>query len=96
LAKIDAESIKRYGKKFMKSSAAMRTDLLTELDAEQKAFQKSKAKETPSHYFKVIKDNVLWGYFSSEIGATVALRFVEFPGKYTTVDYKKGEHAYSS
>lgn len=95
LAKIDAESIKRYGKKFMKSSAAMRTDLLTELDTEQKAFQKTKAKETPSHYFKVIKDLVLWGYFTSEEGATQALRFVELPGKYTTVDYKKGDHAYS-
>lgn len=95
LATIDAESIKRYGKKYMKSSAAMRTDLLTELDSEQKAFQKTKAKETPSHYFKVIKDLVLWGYFTSEIGVMQGLRYVELPGRYTTEDYKKGDHAYS-
>lgn len=95
LGKIDAESVKRYGKKFMKLSAAMRTDLLTELDSEQKAFQKNKAKETPSHYFRVIKDLAIWGYFTSEIGATQALRFIEFPGRYTTEDYHRGQHAYS-
>lgn len=95
LAKIDAESVKRYGKKFMKLSASMRTDLLTELDSEQKAFQKSKAKETPTHYFRVIKDLAIWGYFTSEIGATQALRFVEFPGRYTTEDYQRGQHSYS-
>lgn len=96
LETLESESIKRYGKKYMKSSAALRTDLLNELDAEQKAFQKGKAKETPSHYFRVIKDLVLWGYFTSEIGATQALRFVEFPGRYETVDYKRGDHAFSS
>lgn len=95
LETLESESMKRNGKKFMKSSAMLRTDLLNELDAEQKTFQKSKAKETPSHYFRVIKDLVVWGYFTSEIGATKVLRFVEFPGKYETIAYKKGDHAFS-
>lgn len=95
LATLESESVKRNGKKFMKSSAMLRTDLLNELDAEQKSFQKSKARETPSHYFRVIKDLVLWGYFTSEIGATQALRFVEFPGRYEMQDYKRGDRAYS-
>lgn len=95
LATLESESVKRNGKKFMKSSAMLRTDLLNELDAEQNSFQKSKARETPSHYFRVIKDLVLWGYFTSEIGATQALRFVEFPGRYEMQDYKRGDRAYS-
>jgi hypothetical protein len=97
LAQLDAESIKRYGKPFMKSTAKLRNDLLTELDTEQKAFQKNKKKkEDPSHYFRVIKDLVLWGYFTSEIGYTQAQRYIEFPGRYTTVDYKKGDRNFSA
>ncbi|MBL7827319.1 MAG: gluconate 2-dehydrogenase subunit 3 family protein [Saprospiraceae bacterium] len=91
LAKLDDGSKKRHGKAFLKCNSKLRMDYLLELDSEQKAFQKSKKTEEPSHYFRVIKDLVLWGYFTSEIGATQALRFLEYPGKYTTVDYKKGE-----
>jgi hypothetical protein len=37
---------------------------------------------------------VLLGYFTSEIGANKALRFLEVPGKYETIDYKKGDRAW--
>ncbi len=95
LATLDAEVKKRYAKKsFMKLTPGQRTEFLTALDKEQKDFQKNKKKDDPSHYFRVIKDLVLWGYFTSEIGATQALRFVEYPGKYTTIDYKKGDRAW--
>lgn len=95
LTTLDAEGLKRYGKKsFVKLSPAQRTELLTALDQERRTFQKSKKKEDPAHYFQVIKDLVLWGYFTSEIGATQALRFVEYPGRYETIDYKKGDRAW--
>lgn len=95
LATLDAEVKKRYAKKsFMKLTPGQRTEFLTALDKEQKDFQKNKKKDDPSHYFRVIKDLVLWGYFTSEIGATQALRFIEYPGKYTTIDYKKGDRAW--
>ena len=95
LATLQAECKKRYGKSsYMKLSPVQRNEFLTALDKEQKEFQKNKKKEDPSHYFRVIKDLVLWGYFTSEIGATQALRFVEYPGKYTTIDYKKGDRAW--
>lgn len=95
LATLQAECKKRYGKSsFAKLSPGLRTEYLTALDKEQKEFQKNKKKEDPSHYFRVFKDLVLWGYFTSEIGATQALRFVEYPGKYTTIDYKKGDRAW--
>ncbi|MCB0544201.1 MAG: gluconate 2-dehydrogenase subunit 3 family protein [Saprospiraceae bacterium] len=92
LTSLEAAGKTKYGKSsFRKLSPLQRNELLTALDQEQKAVEKSKKKEEPSHYFRVFKDLVLWGYFTSEIGATQALRFLEYPGKYTTVDYKKGE-----
>jgi len=94
LAKLDTDCLGRYGKKFLKCSPKLRFDHLTELDAEQKTFYKTKTKEQPHHYFRVMKDLVLWGYFTSEIGATQALRFVEYPGRYETIDYKKGDRAW--
>lgn len=96
LTTLEAETKKRYGKKsFTKLSPAQRTEFLTALDKERREFQKNKKKrEDPNHYFQTMKDLVLWGYFTSEIGATQALRFVEYPGKYTTVDYKKGDRAW--
>lgn len=94
LAKLDTDSKGRYGKTFLKCSSKLRHDHLAELDAEQKAYYRTKKKEDHDHYFRVIKDLVLWGYFTSEIGSTQALRFVEYPGKYTTIDYKKGDRAW--
>lgn len=94
LATLDETCKKSTTKSFMKCSPAQRTDFLTILDKERREFQKNKKKDEPTHYFQTIKDLVLWGYFTSEIGATQALRFVEYPGKYTTVDYKKGDRAW--
>ncbi len=94
LAKLDADCKGRYGKAFMKCPKNLQNDHLVELDAAQKAYYKTRKKEDPEHYFRVIKDFVLWGYFTSEIGATQALRFVEYPGRYETIDYKKGDRAF--
>ncbi len=95
LTTLQAECKKRYAKSsYLKLTPGQRTELLVALDAEQKDFQKSKKKDDPSHYFRVIKDLVVWGYFTSEIGATQALRFVEYPGRYETIDYKKGDRAW--
>ena len=48
--------------------------------------------EMPTHYFTMMKQLTLWGYFTSKEGITQALRFVPVPGKYQgCVDYKKGD-----
>ena len=47
-------------------------------------------------YILMIKDLTLLGYFTSEVGATEALRFVETPGRYEPcVEYKKGDRAWA-
>ncbi len=91
LTSLENDCKAKTGKSFMKCTAQERQSFLSELDTAQKAYHKSKKKEDPAHYFRTMKDLTLWGYFTSEIGATQALRFVEYPGKYTTIDYKKGD-----
>ena len=50
----------------------------------------------PPHYYTLIKQLTLWGYFSSKPGTTQALRHVPVPGKYDgNYDYKKGDRAFS-
>ena len=54
------------------------------------------APEIPNHYFRMIKELTLLGYFTSEVGATKALRYVEIPGRYDgCMPYKKGDKAWA-
>ncbi len=96
LTTLQAACEQTNGKSFQKCSLAQRTALLNTLDKEQREYQKNKKPGSgqPNHYFRTIKDLTLWGYFSSEIGATQALRYVETPGRYETIDYKKGDRAW--
>ena len=53
--------------------------------------------EIPNHYFKLMKELTLLGYFSSEIGATKALRYIAVPGHYDgNLPYKKGDKAWAT
>ena len=52
--------------------------------------------DPPSHYFRMMKELALLGYFTSEIGCTQALRYVESPGRYDPcVPYQPGEKAWA-
>jgi hypothetical protein len=52
----------------------------------------NKLKSDPEHYFSLMKELTIIGYFSFEIGCTKALRYVEAPGAYQgEVPYKKGD-----
>jgi hypothetical protein len=96
MTKLNDLSKKKYDNSFMKISDQQRHDLLVELDKEQKEYMKNKKKEEPSHYFRMMKELTLLGYFTSEIGATKARRYVETPGKYEgCVPYKKGDKAWN-
>ena len=49
------------------------------------------------HYFSMMKQLTLWGYFTSKPGATQALRYVAVPGKYEgCIRYKKGDKAWAT
>jgi hypothetical protein len=58
---------------------------------------KHKGPEIPNHYFRMIKELTLLGYFTSEVGATKALRYIAIPGRFDgCVPYKKGDKAWAT
>jgi hypothetical protein len=65
------------------------------LKREQAKSDKKKFVGSPSHYYTMMKQLTLWGYFSSEIGAKQALRYLPIPGKYDgNYAYAKGDRAW--
>jgi Gluconate 2-dehydrogenase subunit 3 len=97
ITKIDEASKKKNGKSFMESSADERKALLTEIDQELKSYNKGKKPEEPNHYFGLMKQLTLLGYFTSEIGCTQALQYVAVPGRYEgCIPYNKGDRAWAT
>lgn len=96
LLQLDDASNKKFGKKFIDTDASQKTTLLTAIDKEQKDYAKTKKPEEGNHYFTMMKQLTLLGYFTSEPGATKALRYVPVPGKYIgCIPYKKGDKAWA-
>jgi hypothetical protein len=97
MQKVNEASKKMHDKSFMDSTPEQRHDLLVTLDKEAKDYMANKKKDAPTHYFRMMKELTLWGYFTSEPGATKALRYVQVPGRYEgCIDYKKGEKAWAT
>lgn len=52
--------------------------------------------DAPPHYFRMMKELALLGYFTSEIGYTEVLRYEETPGRFEPcVPYTEGEAAWA-
>lgn len=96
IPKLKEASKKKYSKDFMELSAAEKHDLLVDIDKEAKDYNKTKKEGDPNHYFSMVKQLTIWGYFTSEPGATKALRYVAVPGHYDgNFPYKKGDKAWA-
>jgi hypothetical protein len=96
MGKLNDASNKRFDKIFMQITPQQRHELLVDIDKEQKDYTTKKKEEDNAHYFRLMKELTLLGYFTSEIGATQALRYVESPGKYEgCIPYKKGDRAWA-
>ncbi|WP_162416727.1 gluconate 2-dehydrogenase subunit 3 family protein [Cyclobacterium roseum] len=82
------------GTAFMDAAVAERTAFLNKLNKE--AMQQNPEENTGSNYILMIKDLTLLGYFTSEVGATQALRYIETPGRYDPcMEYNKGDKAWA-
>ena len=58
---------------------------------DQKEFEGS-----PSHYYTMMKQLTLWGFFSSKTGMTETLRHLPVPGRYDgALPYAKGDKAWA-
>lgn len=97
MGKLNEASDKKFKNGFMSITPEQRKELLTELDKEQNEFAKTKKKEESHHYFRMMKELTLLGYFTSEVGATKALRYMAVPGRYDgCLPYKKGDRAWAT
>ena len=80
----------------MKITPEQRHQLLVKLDGEAKEYTKNKKPEDAAHYFRLMKELTLLGYFTSEIGSTQARRYAAVPGRFDgCIPYKKGDKAWA-
>ncbi|MGD9903638.1 MAG: gluconate 2-dehydrogenase subunit 3 family protein [Vicinamibacterales bacterium] len=95
---LDAACRTATGAPFMQATPAQRLVLLEHLDREQRTATEERtppartrypaappappADEQPPHYFRMMKELALLGYFTSEIGYTKAMRYIESPGRF--------------
>ena len=99
---VDDETKKMHNVGFMAATAQQRLEVLEKLDREAKVAEDARktaqmTPDSPHHYFRMMKELALLGYFTSEIGCTQALRYVESPGRYDPcVPYTAGEKAWAS
>ncbi len=97
MEQLEQASQKSNGKSFMASTPKERLILLESLDREQKAYMDAKKPEDPAHYFRMMKELTMLGYFTSEIGYTKAMRYAESPGRFDPcTEYKPGETSWAS
>ena len=92
LAAIDTASIESGGADFVSANPADRLALLEAFDAEQHEHMLAKSFDAPAHFFRMMKELALLGYFTSEIGYTRAMRYAETPGRFDPcADHAPGE-----
>ena len=81
---------------FMTKSAADRLAQLEQLDREAKTYMDTRAQGAPPHYFRLIKELTMLGYFTSEIGMTQAQRYRETPARFDPcMPYTPGETSWA-
>lgn len=96
MRQLDEVSRKTNGKPFVSSAPSARLALLETLDREQKAYMDARKPADPPHYFRMMKELALLGYFTSEIGYTRAMRYAESPGRLDPcTPYKSGETSWA-
>lgn len=81
------------GENFMALTGEQSQSLLQALDAEAKA----QVAAGGSHYFTMIKQLTLFGFFTSEVGGTQVLRHIAIPGRYEgCMPYEEGDRAWAT
>ena len=96
MATVDARCRDASGRHFTAASPAERLKALEALDAEQFDQMRNQPPDAPRHFFRMMKELALLGYFTSEIGYTQAMRYAETPGRFDPcAPYAAGEKAWA-
>lgn len=105
IPQLDEACKKMHNKSFVDCDAKQRHDFLVSLEKEAKDFDASVNKENegkkdddkkPLHYYTMMKQLTILGFFTSKTGAKETLRHEAVPGKYIgDFPYKKGDKAWA-
>jgi hypothetical protein len=94
LVTIDETSRSRYGKRFGRLTGEQKTDMLQDLDREARAYRRPDG--GTAHYFTMMKQLAIYGFFTSEIVQKQVLRHVPIPGSYDgCMPYNEGDPAWA-
>lgn len=92
VSEISARSEDQFGKDFLDLTDDEKVELITELDTEAR-----EASSEDPHYFTMVKQLTLLGFFTSEIGSTEAMRYNPAPGSYDgCAVYEEGQPAWAT
>lgn len=95
LAKVEEVSQNHFKRSFTSLSLKEREEIFGLFKAE--AESRRKARIAPSHFFQLMAELTYLGYYTSEIGATQALRYVHIPGKYEAcIPLEPGQKAWAT
>jgi hypothetical protein len=106
---VDEACARAHGIRFLDASPAQRLRVVDELDREQHHVMEARraapanrapvppaADDAPPHYFRMMKQLALLGFFTSEAGCTRALRYVESPGRFDPcAPHKPGDRTWA-
>jgi hypothetical protein len=86
---------KKYNTPFINLTDRQKFDTMLFFDHEAQKISNEKKEEDQVHFFTMLNQLTVWGFFSSEPGATQALRYVPIPGRYEgCIPYKEGDGAW--
>lgn len=95
LAKVEEVSQSRFNRSFTSLTLQEREEIFGIFKAEAESQRKTKI--APSHFFQIMAELTYLGYYTSEIGATKALRYVHIPGKYVAcMPLEPGQKAWAT
>ena len=85
LDKLEADTQAKFTKSFADITNEQRIEMLKEVEASK------------SRFWRLAKELTIFGYFTSEIGCTQALRYEAIPGRYDgNYPYKIGDKAWAT
>ena len=99
MRRVDDAAKQAHAASFMAAAPEQRLALLTVLDHEQKRVMDDLDPDNtdqPPHFFRMMKELALLGYFTSEVGCVQALRYIEVPGRFEpSLPYRSGDPAWA-
>lgn len=93
LISLEESCMVSYDRSFMNLQPAERTAFVNQLDRDARAA----VARGETHYFTMIKQLTLFGFFTSKPGATQVLRHIPIPGRYDgALAYKPGDRGWAT